>query len=279
MSHLALNPKLWLQVPSTRELHQEGHRLLPTNAHLALQCFTAAVARGHGPSHAQLAFMHFKGYFGADKNVDRARKLAAAGAALGCSDSQGVLGLLTHEDETDNGVPEDKEVGERLIKESADAGSAWGQWALGLLHMEWGSEEAPDHFLKATEQEHSDAQFHLGDWFAYYVDDPNPNEAARYYRLAAEQGHPEAQFRLGNLFQSGNGVACDHSEAARYYRMAAEQGISAAQCQLGQLYENGIGVAQDFAEAARYYRMARAQGHAGAARALCNILADDRGRV
>ena len=75
-----------------------------------------------------------------------ARKLAAAGAALGCSDSLGVLGLLTHEDEIHNEVPEDKEVGERLIEESADAGSAWGHWALGLLCLEWANDEAPDHF-------------------------------------------------------------------------------------------------------------------------------------
>ncbi len=109
--HLTLNPKLWLQVASTHELHQEGHRLLPTNTHLALQCFTAAIARGHGPSHAQLGFMHFQGYFRAEKNVDRARKLAAAGAALGCSDSKAVLGFLTHEDERDKEVPEDNQVG------------------------------------------------------------------------------------------------------------------------------------------------------------------------
>ena len=288
VSHLTLNPKLWLQVPSTHELHQEGHRLLPINTHLALQCFTAAVARGHGPSHAHLAFMHFKGYLGAEKNVERARKLAAAGAALGCSDSQGMLGFLTHEDERDNEVPEDKQVGERLIRESADAGSAWGQWALGLLCMEWASEAAFDHFRKAAEQEHSGAQFELGDWFEKgYLDEPNHNEAACYYRMAAEQGHPEAQFCLGKLFQSGDGVALesvDLSEAVRYFRMAADQGYSAALFELGRLYENGSGVAQDFAEARRYYLMAKSQGYQGAGLALYNLylnirLANDRGRV
>jgi TPR repeat protein len=171
--------------------------------------------------------MHFKGYFGAEKNVDRARKLAAAGAALGCSDSKGVLGYLTHEDELDKEVPEENQVGERLIRESAEAGSAWGHWALGQLCLEWAGEDPPDHFRKAAEQEHSDAQFELGEWLYCPLDgsDPNYIEAVRYYRMAAEQGHPHAQLKLGQLYENGSGVAQDFAEAARYYRMACAQGL------------------------------------------------------
>ena len=85
-----------MQAPSTHELHQEGHSLLLLNPRRALQCFARAAARGHGPSHAQLAYMHIEGRSSADKNGARAHEHAAAGAALGCSDSKGVLGLLTY---------------------------------------------------------------------------------------------------------------------------------------------------------------------------------------
>jgi TPR repeat protein len=198
--------------------------------------------------------MHLNGHSAADKNFERAHELAARGAALGCSDSKGLLGWLTYKG---RGVFRNKQTGEQLMRESADAGSAWGQWALGLMYYQRQS-RIPGHCSEET---------------------------VRYFRMAAEQGHPEAQFRLGKLFQSGDGVALesvDLSEAVRYYRMAADQGYSAAQFELGRLYENGSGVAQDFAEAHRYYRMATSQGYQGAGLALCNLnirLANDRGRV
>ncbi len=225
-----------MQAPSTHELHQEGHRLLPSNPHLALQCFARAAARGHGPSHAQLAYMHMRGLFTADKNAARAHELAVAGAALGCSDSKGVFGLLTHKGCR---VPQNKQIGKQTIRESADAGSAWGQWALGLLHN-----SRSQNFI----------------------------EAARYFRMAAEQGHAKAQFELGHMYQEGDGVAQDFSEAVRYCRMAAEQGQDDAQFELGEMYHEAVGVAGDLNEAARFYLMAAKEGHPEAEDRLGDIL-------
>jgi hypothetical protein len=152
--------------------------------------------------------MHTKGFSGAEKNDARAHELAAAGAALGCSDSKGVLGYVTY---AGCGVPQNKQIGERLMRESADEGSAWGQRALGLLHYDCGTGVALDL-----------------------------REAARYFRMAAEQGHSEAQIRLGEMYEYGRGVARDLSEAARYLCMAADQGHSEAKFNLSEMYRRYI---------------------------------------
>ena len=202
----------------------EGHRLLPTNPHLALQCFARAVARGHGPSHAQLAYMHIEGSSAADKNVARAHELAAAGAALGCSDSKGVLGWLTY---LGSGEP----IGEQLMRESSDVGGAWGQWALGNFYYRTPNFfEAARYYRMAAEQGHSDAQFRLGNIYENGTGVAQDySEALRYNRMAAEQGHSNAQFDIGNMYEVGRGVAQDISEALRYWRLAADQGHSEAQ--------------------------------------------------
>jgi TPR repeat protein len=175
--------------------------------------------------------MHLKGYSGADKNIARARELAAAGAALGCSDSKGVLGWLTYK-------TSDKPTGEQLMRESAGAGSAWGQWALGRFYLKTAMTKYYEVHKKPP----------------YFPHESEFEEAARYFRLAADQGHSDAQARLGcmledrltgSLFCSAEygydsdtdrltgSLFCSaeygyDSDAVRFYRMAAEQGHSGA---------------------------------------------------
>jgi TPR repeat protein len=273
-----------VQVESTHELHLEGHKLLPTNPHLAFQCFAGAAARGHGPSHAQLAHMHLNGHSAADKNVARAHELAARGAALGCSDSKGVLGWLTYKG---RGVFRNKQTGEQLMRESADAGSAWGQWALGLMYFQRQSrmpaeihleghcrEETVRYFRMAAERGHSDAQFYLGRVLEGRVDEHfkvgwgrDINEAARFYLMAAQQGHSAAQTKLGKMFEWKGQYHMNEAvlgEIVRYFRWGAERGHSAAQVYFGFLLRDGRGVAQDSAEAERYFIMAAEQGNSEA---------------
>ncbi len=279
-----------MQVESTHELHLEGHKLLPTNPHLAFQCFAGAAARGHGPSHAQLAHMHLKGHSAADKNFERAHELAARGAALGCSDSKGLLGWLTYKG---RGVFRNKQTGEQLMRESADAGSAWGQWALGLMYYQRQSripghcsEETVRYFRMAAEQGHSDAQFYLGrvheeiflegrdmlveGHVVFFRDgvDQDINEAARFYLMAAQQGHTAAQNNLGKMFEwKHNSKDINEAvlgEIVPYFRRGAERGHSDAQVYFGYLLRDGRGVAQDSAEAERYFIMAAERGNSEA---------------
>ena len=228
--------------------------------------------------------MHLSGHSAADKNVARAHELAACGAALGCSDSKGVLGWLTYKG---RGVFRNKQTGEQLMRESADAGSAWGQWALGLMYYQRQSrmpaeieghcrEETVRYFRMAAERGHSDAQFYLGRVLEGRVDqhfgvvDRDINEAARFYLMAAQQGHSAAQTKLGNMFDweyeyniEGMNEAV-LGEIVRYFRMAAQRGHSDAQVYFGFLLRDGRGVAQDSAEAERYFIMAAEQGNSEA---------------
>jgi hypothetical protein len=128
------------------------------------------------------------------------------------------------------GVAEDVARGLELGRESAAAGSCFGQFVVGVCYYNGYGGVARD--------------------FA---------EAARVYRLAADQGHALAQYFLGLMFEYGQGVAQDYAEAVRLYRLAADQGLADAQSDLGAMFSKGQGVAKDNAEAAQLYRLAGAQ--------------------
>ena len=117
---------------------------------------------------------------------------AAAGAALGCAHSKGALGRCYL---NGYGVAEDEKRGLALGRESAAAGSCFGQYVVAVCYY-----------------------FACGGVSQDYA------EAARLFRLAAEQGHALAQYNLGAMFEYGLGVARDRTEAIRWYRLAAAQG-------------------------------------------------------
>jgi TPR repeat protein len=180
------------------------------------------------------------------KDVKRALELAAAGAALGCAHSKGALGhcYVLYGD----GDAEDVEKGHALARESAAAGSCFGQYVVGLSHNHWDGEE------------HA--------------------EAVRWFRLAAVQGHAKAQFMMGSKFEQGQGVAQDSAEALRWVRLAAAQGLADAQFNLGITFATGKdGVEADGAEAVRWYSLAAAQGHETAPFMLGHMFADGWGQV
>ncbi len=109
------------------------------------------------------------------------------------------------------------------MTESAGAGSAWGQWALGRFY----------HTLRRFD------------------------EAARFYRMAAEQGRSQARPSLGQMFEHGHRMnRAVLAEVVYYFRTAAERGHSDAQIYLGCLIQHGCGVPQDSAGAECFYRMA-----------------------
>ena len=173
---------------------EEGQRLYGEQRFSeAAEHWGRAALLQHGPSHAHLSSMLFEGRPGVAVDEKRAFKLAAAGAALGCAHSKGVLGSCYL---GGFGVAR----GLALGKESAAAGSCFGQYVVG---------------------------------FCYYAGDggvvKDYAEAVRLYRLAAAQGHAYAQYHLGQMFEIGLGVAQDRAEAIRWFRLAAAQGNAIAQ--------------------------------------------------
>jgi uncharacterized protein len=143
------------------------------------------------------------GRAGVAQDVQRAFELAAAGAALGCAHSKGVLGLCYVEG---YGGAVDEARGLALGRESEAAGSCFGQFVVGACYYYGCGGVAQDYA-----------------------------EAVRLYRLAVAQGHATAQVNLGNMFLNGYGVRKIKAEAVRLYRLAAAQGHADASAMLQRL--------------------------------------------
>ncbi len=82
----------------------------------------------HGASHAFLSSIIFEGKPDLPKDEKRAFEVASAGAAMGCAHSKGALGrCLIY----GYGVAKDVSKGLALERESAAAGSCFGQFVVG----------------------------------------------------------------------------------------------------------------------------------------------------
>ncbi len=92
----------------------------------------------------------------------------------------------------------------------------------------------------------------------------NHTEAIKWYRLAAAQGEAWAQLNLGIRYQSGQGVTLDYAEAAKWYRLAAAQRNPVAQTMLGEMYAEGQGVARDYVRAYMWFNLGAISGVASA---------------
>jgi hypothetical protein len=99
---------------------------------------------------------------------------------------------------TGNGVVQDEEKRLVLARESAAAGSCFGQYVVGWCYD---GNDGNGGILE------------------------DKAEAVRLCSLAAAQGDANAQVRLGVTYDVGDEVAQDHIEALRLYRLAAEQGM------------------------------------------------------
>jgi uncharacterized protein len=89
-------------------------------------------------------------------------------------------------------------------------------------------------YTRAARQGLAEAQFHLGNMYAYGLaalpeDQDGQRLAAQWYFEAARQGHAEAQYSLGILFLTGSGVTQSAREARKWIERAAGQGHADAQ--------------------------------------------------
>jgi len=84
-------------------------------------------------------------------------------------------------------------------------------------------------------------------------------------RRLARRGDRKAQFALGQAYNTGSGVAMDHTKAVSWYRKSANQGYPPAQTVLGLMYYWGPAsgqrvLAKNYAEAVKWFRLAAEQG-------------------
>jgi TPR repeat protein len=182
-------------------LFQEGQRLYGEQRFSeAAERWGRAALLQHAPSHAHLSDMLMDGRPGVAMDRKGAFELAAAGAALGCAHSKGVLACCFI---AGFGVAADEARGLALGRESAAAGSCFGQFVVGVCYYRgWGGVAEDDA------------------------------KAVRLYRLAAAQGLAAAQTCLGVMFEDGNAVKKNRAEAIRWYRLAAAQGSAHAHSEL-----------------------------------------------
>ena len=89
----------------------------------------------------------------------------------------------------------------------------------------------------------------------------NEIEAAKWYKKAAEQDHTKAQFYLGDIYHSGRGLHKNNGEAFKWTKIAAEKGFVDAQLNLGNFFENGVGVPKNNSRALEWYLKAAKNGH------------------
>jgi TPR repeat protein len=122
----------------------------------------------------------------------------------------------------------------RLLEPLARGGNPLAQSRLAWLYYHGHGVRESDAlalqwFERAARQGLAEAQFHLGNMYAYGLAElPADADAARlaaqWYFEAARQGHAEAQYSLGILFLTGSGVVQDANVARKWIARAAAQG-------------------------------------------------------
>ena len=151
--------------------------------------------------------------------------------------SRGVLSLFHL-----NGLacPTDKQLALQMARDSAAAGSRYGQYAHArILQQGIGGGIGIDHVSAAAE-----------------------------YRLAALQGLDAAQYELGLMYLQDNGVQRDLACALQLFEQAASHEHPQAAYRIACMYEQGCSVAADAAAAIVWYKKAAAGGSSEACNAL-----------
>lgn len=138
------------------------------------------------------------------------------------------------------GVLPDDEEAEYWFRQSAEAGAASSQHALGtLLQAQGRMEEAVSWYERAANAGNRIAQYHLGKLYLRGEAIPkDTTKAMEYLTTAAEQGHQYAQYALGKLYLSGDETMQDKEQASYWLTQSAAQGNQSAQFLLDRQNEN-----------------------------------------
>ena len=161
------------------------------------------------------------------------------------------------------GVPEDKQLGYDLIKQSADSGYAYAQGTICKYHMlgqsfEKNLEMAQAYCEAGAEQGYDLAQMRLG---RIYQDQGDDVTALFWYEQAAQQGDAIAAYWAGTMYLNGEVVSQDIDKAQLYLGTAAMAGDRTAQFNLGFAYYEGSVLPKDEAMAFQLYKMAAYNNH------------------
>ena len=216
--------------------------------------FLRLAGKGDVEAIFRVARMYDRGSDGMPQDDKQAVAWYRKGAALGHARSEHCLGWMY---EHGRGVPKNESEAMKWYRRAAWQGEEASSNRLRDLENRRREREE----LLAGQGD-AEAQYRRGLRFELGKDSPKDDEqAALWYLRAAEQGHAQAQFHMGRFHDAGRGgLSQDDAMAARWYLRAAEQGLVDAQIALGWKYEKGLGVAQDDEQALEWYRKAAASG-------------------
>jgi uncharacterized protein len=167
----------------------------------------------------------------------------------------------------------DFEIAIAALRPLADAGYCDAQYELGFLAMTEceliSGREAFSLFLKAAEQGHAEAMYHLAK-FPEFVSEPfksplSDEHAWSWLIQAAESGCLQAQYDAGASLATGEwgdtGIRKDLEGSLRWYRRAAEAGHAEAQHNLAFMLWQGEGCEPDILAAKHWLKSAVASGY------------------
>ncbi len=209
------------------------------------------VERGHASAQFGLAYAHDKGYWGLQRNPEKAfelYKLAAEGGnahALCCVGICYARGL---------GVQQDDEQAVQWYMKAARAGSAQAQhnvgysYEIGRRPLPRSMQEANRWYRRAALRDFDVAQYSLGLSYLHGKELPRSVELAnRWFARAAQLGNPSAQVALGYSYETGRGVEVSYSRALELYKAAAGSEDAQGQHNYATMLENGRGRAEETA--------------------------------
>lgn len=170
-----------------------------------------------------------------------------------------------------------------VLRPLADAGSAEAQYQLGSLALTEceliSGREAFSLFVKAAEQGHPEAMYHLAtfpDFLREPFRSPLSDAQAWHWLLRAAEGDcVQAQRDAGASLATGEWlegkIPQDLAAAVAWYRRAAEAGHADAQYNLASMLAEGEGCDRDLPAAREWLSRAVAGGYEHAERLLAHL--------
>jgi uncharacterized protein len=170
-----------------------------------------------------------------------------------------------------------------ILRPLAQAGNREAEYELGFLALTEcdliSAREAFSHFMKAAEQGHAEAMYHLAT-FPEFLSEPfksplSEEEDWSWLLRSAESGSVQAQYSAAASLATGDWGERpgkqDLEAAVAWYRRAAEAGHAEAQYNLASMLAEGEGGERDLPAAREWLRRAVASGYEYADRLIAHL--------
>ncbi len=163
--------------------------------------------------------------------------------------------------------PKTREEGIGWLKKSAEAGSAYGQNAMGMVCLSGigqsvDKETAFRMFKLASEQGYSESTFTVGRMLMAGAGcEKDSNGGLGLIRQAANEGEIPAILFLGRYFYGDRRGSRDAAQAFAWFRWGAVMGSPEAQYWLGRMYYEGRGLPKDYNRAIQWLSSSSGQDY------------------